>query len=121
MKRDGAERASRVTGTKAEAEKIGRQISRNQETKLQVHRKGMTIERSNSQGTDPNPPRTRSSPRPELSITAAAAREPRLAGCSGEDLASTHRSFTALEDDAQFLEMDVALQIVEHLVFYLRR
>lgn len=57
VKRDGGERASRVTDTKAEAEKVGRQISRNQETELQVHRKDMTIERSDSHGNDPNPPK----------------------------------------------------------------
>ena len=57
VKRDGGKRASRVTDTKAEAEKIGRQISRNQETELQVHRKNMTIERSDSHGNDPNPPK----------------------------------------------------------------
>lgn len=57
VKRDGGKRASRVADTKAEAEKIGRQISRNQETELQVHRKDMTIERSDSHGNDPNPPR----------------------------------------------------------------
>ena len=57
VKRDGGKRASRVTDTKAEAERIGRQISRNQETELQVHRKDMTIERSDSHGNDPNPPK----------------------------------------------------------------
>lgn len=57
VKRDGGQRASHVTGTKAEAEKLGRQISRNQETELQVHRKDMTIERSDSHGNDPNPPK----------------------------------------------------------------
>lgn len=57
VKRDGGKRASRVTGTKAEAEKIARQISRNQETELQVHRKDIAIERSDSHGNDPNPPK----------------------------------------------------------------
>jgi hypothetical protein len=57
VKRDGGERASHVTGTKAEAESIARQISRNQETELQIHRKDMTIERSDSHGNDPNPPK----------------------------------------------------------------
>lgn len=57
VKRDGGDRASRVTDTKAEAEKLARQISRNQETELQVHRKDMTIERSDSHGNDPNPPK----------------------------------------------------------------
>lgn len=37
VKRDGGERASHVADTKAEAERLGRTISRNQETELQVH------------------------------------------------------------------------------------
>ena len=53
VKRDGGERASHRTDTKVEAEKIGRGISRNQETELQVHRKDGTIERSDSHGHDP--------------------------------------------------------------------
>lgn len=53
VKRDGGDRASHRTDTKAEAEKIGRGISRNQETELQVHRKDGTIERSDSHGNDP--------------------------------------------------------------------
>lgn len=53
VKRDGGERASHRTETKAEAEKVGRSISRNQETELQVHRKDGTIERSDSHGNDP--------------------------------------------------------------------
>jgi len=57
VKRDGDERASRHTDTKAEAVDKGREISRNQETELQVHRKDMTIERSDSHGNDPNPPK----------------------------------------------------------------
>ena len=53
VKRDGGERASHRTGTKAEAEKVGREISRNQETEFQIHRKDGTIERSDSHGNDP--------------------------------------------------------------------
>ena len=53
VKRDGGERASHRADTKAEAEKIGREISRNQETELQIHRKDGTIERSDSHGNDP--------------------------------------------------------------------
>jgi hypothetical protein len=57
VKRDGRKRASHVGGTKAGAEKIARQISRNQETELQIHRADMTIQRSDSHGNDPNPPK----------------------------------------------------------------
>ena len=53
VKRDGGEKASLRTETKAVAEKVGREISRNQKTELQVHRKDGTIERSDSHGTDP--------------------------------------------------------------------
>jgi hypothetical protein len=53
VKRDGGERASRVTETKAEAEKLGRTISRNQETELQVHGRDGAIQRSDSHGNDP--------------------------------------------------------------------
>jgi hypothetical protein len=53
VKRDGDERASHRAETKAVAEKLGREISRNQETELQVHRKDGTIERSDSHGNDP--------------------------------------------------------------------
>ena len=57
VKRDGGQRASRVADTKAEAEKMGRQISRNQETELQVHGRDGSIQRSDSHGNDPNPPK----------------------------------------------------------------
>ena len=59
VKRDGGERASRVADTKAEAEKLGRTISRNQETELQVHGRDGSIQRSDSHGNDPNPPTDR--------------------------------------------------------------
>lgn len=57
VKRDGDERASHVANTKQEAIKIGREISVNQGTELQIHRTDMTIERSDSHGKDPNPPK----------------------------------------------------------------
>ena len=57
VKRDGGQRASRVADTKAEAERLGRQISRNQETELQVHGRDGRIQRSDSHGNDPNPPK----------------------------------------------------------------
>jgi uncharacterized protein YdaT len=53
VKRDGGKRASRVVGTKAEAEKLAREISRNQETELQVHNKDGVIASSDSHGNDP--------------------------------------------------------------------
>ena len=57
VKRDGNIKPSHVTDTKKEAEQIGRAISRNQETELQIHRKDMQIERSDSHGNDPCPPK----------------------------------------------------------------
>jgi len=53
LKRDGGKRASHVADTKAEAEKLGREISRNQDTELVVTRKDGSIERSDSHGNDP--------------------------------------------------------------------
>lgn len=53
VKRDGGKRASHRTETKAEAEKLGRKISSNQETELQIHGKDGGIERSDSHGNDP--------------------------------------------------------------------
>ena len=53
VKRDGGKRASHVAATKAEAEKIGREISRNQQTEFQVHKKDGQIGSSDSHGNDP--------------------------------------------------------------------
>ena len=57
VKRDGDQRASHVTGTKVQAEKVGRQISQHQHTELQIHGKNMEIQRSDSHEHDPFPPR----------------------------------------------------------------
>ncbi|MBL4583624.1 MAG: DUF2188 domain-containing protein [Pseudomonadales bacterium] len=57
VKRDGTSKASDKTSTKAEAEKIGRGISKNQGTELQIHGKDMKIQRSDSHGNDPYPPK----------------------------------------------------------------
>lgn len=53
VRRDGGKRASHVETTQAAAEKIGREISRNQKTELQVHGKDGSIVRSDSHGNDP--------------------------------------------------------------------
>lgn len=53
IKRDGGQRASRLASTKAEAEKIARQISKNQETELQIQGRDGEIQRSDSHGNDP--------------------------------------------------------------------
>lgn len=56
VKRDGNQKASHIAETKKEAEKIAREISRNQNTELQIHGKDMKIQRSDSHGNDPHPP-----------------------------------------------------------------
>ena len=53
----GASRVSAHRGTKAEAEKAGRQISTNQHTELVIHGKDRKIQRSDSHGNDPCPPK----------------------------------------------------------------
>jgi hypothetical protein len=57
IKRDGAERSSGHFGTKAEAEKAGRAMSQNQNTEFVVHGKDGKIQRSDSHGNDPCPPK----------------------------------------------------------------
>jgi len=57
VKRDGGQKTSHHTATKKEAEQLARQISRNQETELQIHGKDMKIQRSDSHGHDPCPPK----------------------------------------------------------------
>lgn len=53
VKRDGGKRASHRAATKAEAEKLGRAISRHQGTELNVHNADGSIGRSDSHGNDP--------------------------------------------------------------------
>lgn len=53
VKRDGGKRASHRTDTKAEAEKLGREISRNQGTEFTIHGADGSIQRSDSHGNDP--------------------------------------------------------------------
>jgi hypothetical protein len=57
VKRNGAERASAHAETKAEAEKAGREISRNQGTEFVIHGKDGRIQASDSHGKDPNSPK----------------------------------------------------------------
>jgi hypothetical protein len=57
VKKGGAERASGHFDTKAEAEQAGRVISRNQGTEFVIHGKDGVIQRSDSHGNDPNPPK----------------------------------------------------------------
>lgn len=57
VKRSGGQRASAHTNTKAEAEKIAREISINQKTELVIHGKDGRIQRSDSHGNDSCPPK----------------------------------------------------------------
>ena len=57
VKRGGAERASIHTNTKQQAIDAGRQISRNQGTEFVIHGQDDRIQRSDSHGNDPCPPK----------------------------------------------------------------
>lgn len=57
VKRDGDDKASHVTKTQKEAIDKGREISRNQGTEFQIHKRDEKIRESDSHGNDPCPPR----------------------------------------------------------------
>lgn len=57
VKKGGAQRASIHRATKQEAENAGREISRNQGTEFVIHGRDGVIQRSDSHGNDPNPPK----------------------------------------------------------------
>ena len=57
VKRGGGERASVHTDTKAEAVKVGREISQNQGSEFIIHGLDGKIQRSDSHGNDPCPPK----------------------------------------------------------------
>ena len=57
VKRGGGQRASAHVDTKVEAEKIGRKNSKNQGTEFIVHGLDGKIQRSDSHGNDPCPPK----------------------------------------------------------------
>ncbi|NQT34831.1 DUF2188 domain-containing protein [bacterium] len=57
VKRGGALRSSGHFKTKRDAEKAGRKISRNQGTEFVIHGTNGRIQRKDSHGSDPFPPR----------------------------------------------------------------
>lgn len=57
VKRNGAQRASVHSETKAQAVKAGRGISKNQGTELVIHGRNGRIQNSDSHGNDPCPPK----------------------------------------------------------------
>ncbi|MDW7669528.1 DUF2188 domain-containing protein [Anaerotalea alkaliphila] len=57
VKRGGGQKASHHTDTKADAERIARDVSRNQGTELVIHGKDGKIQSKDSHGNDPYPPK----------------------------------------------------------------
>ena len=57
VKKGGGRRAVRHFVRKADAEKFGRQVSRNQGTEFIIHGLDGRIQRADSHGPDPNPPK----------------------------------------------------------------
>lgn len=57
VRKEGSNRVTSEHHTKAEAETAGRAIAVNQGAELVVHRKDGTIQRRDSHGSDPFPPR----------------------------------------------------------------
>jgi hypothetical protein len=57
VKRGGAERASKRFENKTEAEKYATKVSKQEKAELIVHRKDGTIQKAQSYGNDPCPPR----------------------------------------------------------------
>lgn len=56
-KKGGSERASKHFDTKKEAEQYSRKLSHKQKTELIIHKEDGTIQRADSHGNDPNPPK----------------------------------------------------------------
>lgn len=57
VKKDGSKRSSGHFDIKRDAEKAGRQISKKQGTEFIIHGKDGRIQRADSHGNDPNPPK----------------------------------------------------------------
>lgn len=57
VKRGGGQKASHHTDTKAEAERIARDISKNQGSELVIHGRDGKIQSKDSHGNDPYPPK----------------------------------------------------------------
>ena len=57
IKRGGGKKSIRHFPKKNEAEKFGRKVSRNQNTEFVIHGKDGKIQRSDSHGNDPHPPK----------------------------------------------------------------
>lgn len=57
IKKGGATKATKHFEKKDDAVKRGRQISKNQKSEFIVHKKDGTIQKPDSHGGDPNPPK----------------------------------------------------------------
>jgi hypothetical protein len=57
VEKGGGQRSIKNFDRKVDAEKFARELSKKQGSELIIHRKDGTIERSDSHGNDPNPPR----------------------------------------------------------------
>lgn len=57
VRKSGAERASGVFKTQADAIKRGKELAKSEGAELYVHRSDGTIRTKNSYGSDPNPPK----------------------------------------------------------------
>ena len=57
VKKDNAERASKITETKKAAEDAARKQAKEEKTELVIHGKDGKIQDSDSYGNDPNPPK----------------------------------------------------------------
>ncbi len=57
VKKGGAQRASRHFNRKDEAVVYGRELSQGQKTELVIHGRDGRIQRTDSHGHDPNPPK----------------------------------------------------------------
>lgn len=56
-KKGGSERASKHFDTKKEAEDYSRDLARKEGSELTIHKKDGTIQRKDSHGNDPHPPK----------------------------------------------------------------
>ena len=54
---EGNEKLTSITDTQGEAIEIGREIARNQQSELVIHRPDGTIRDKDSYGPDPHPPK----------------------------------------------------------------
>jgi hypothetical protein len=57
VKKGGAEKASKSFDIKKDAIDYAREVSKNQESELYIHKKDGTIQKKDSHGNDPNPPK----------------------------------------------------------------